>query len=64
MKDHTNGIATDRFVYTAREAAAIARVNEKTIRRLIARGKLRKCESIRHIRIPRQSLEDLLNNKD
>lgn len=50
------------LVYTASEAAAILKVNEKTVRRLVDRGLLKKSNSIRHIRITRLSLEDFLAN--
>ena len=48
------------FVYTASETAAILKVNEKTVRRLIDRGLLTKAKAIRHIRITRQSLDEFL----
>ena len=46
--------------YTGSEAAAILKVNEKTVRRLIDRGLLKKSKAIRHIRITRQSLDEFL----
>ena len=48
------------FVYTASETASILKVNEKTVRRLIDRGLLKKSKAIRHIRITRQSLDEFL----
>ena len=48
--------------YTGSEAAAILKVNEKTVRRLVDRGLLKKCKAIRHIRITRRSLDEFLAN--
>lgn len=46
--------------YTGTETAAILKVTEKTVRRLVARGLLKKCQAIRHIRITRRSLDEFL----
>lgn len=48
------------LVYTVTEAAAILKVDEKTIRRLVARGLLKANRAIRHLRIPRQSIEQFV----
>jgi excisionase family DNA binding protein len=51
-----------RPVLTAREAARILGVCEKTIYRLCARGLLKRTAGIRHLRIPLKSIEAFCNN--
>lgn len=47
--------------YNPKEAAAFLNVSVPTVRRLLDRGLLEKSLGIRHIRIPRQSLESYLD---
>lgn len=44
------------LVYTVEEAAAILKVTEKTIYRLVDRGLLKSSKALRHIRISHRSL--------
>jgi excisionase family DNA binding protein len=53
---------TAALVYTASEAAALLKVDEKTIYRLVARGLLKANKAIRHLRITRASIEAFLAN--
>jgi excisionase family DNA binding protein len=49
-------------VFTAGETAAILKVTEKTVYRLVARQRLEAVKALRHLRITRGSLEKLLSN--
>jgi excisionase family DNA binding protein len=51
-----------QLVFTTGEAAAILKVTEKTVYRLVARQKLEAVKALRHLRITRRSLEKLLAN--
>ncbi len=63
-KEHevTSGIAvsSSATAYTLKEAATILRRSTKTVSRLIARGKLRRDETIYHIRIPRKDVDKFM----
>jgi excisionase family DNA binding protein len=48
------------LVFTLRETAAILKVHEKTVRRLIARELLKATKGIRHLRVTRKSIEEYL----
>jgi excisionase family DNA binding protein len=52
--------ATGPLVLTVAEAAGQLRVDEKTIRRMLSRGRLRGAIVGRHWRIPRVAVEELL----
>lgn len=52
-----------QLVFTAGETAALLKVTEKTVYRLVARKKLYAVKSLRHLRIPRASLEKFLANE-
>jgi hypothetical protein len=52
-----------QLVFTAGETAALLKVTEKTVYRLVARKKLYAIKSLRHLRIPRASLEKFLANE-
>ncbi len=43
------------------DLAAILKVTRKTIYRLCARGKLRRVQGLRHIRVTQESLKEFLN---
>jgi excisionase family DNA binding protein len=51
-----------QYVFTAGETAAILKVTEKTVYRLVARRKLEAVKALRHLRITRKSLEAFLAN--
>ncbi|WCJ60690.1 helix-turn-helix domain-containing protein [Fontisphaera persica] len=48
------------LVYTVHETAAILKVTEKTIYRLVDRELLKASNALRHLRITRKSLEEFL----
>jgi len=50
--------ATAKRFYSIKEAAAELNISEPTVRRLISRGLLRPNRAIRHIRIPREQLDE------
>jgi excisionase family DNA binding protein len=52
-----------QLVFTAGETAALLKVTEKTVYRLVARQKLHAIKSLRHLRITRASLEKFLANE-
>ena len=54
--------ALPQLVFTAGETAAILKVTEKTVYRLVARQRLHAVKSLRHLRIPRASLEKFIAN--
>ena len=47
-------------VYTMRETAEILKTSEKTVYRLLVFGKLKRLPALRHVRVTRLSLEQLL----
>lgn len=49
-----------RLAYTISEAAARLRVSEKSIRRLIYRGLLRRCNKFGRILIPRRDVDNFM----
>jgi len=51
-----------QLVFTAGETAALLKVTEKTVYRLVARQRLHAVKSLRHLRITRASLEAFLAN--
>jgi excisionase family DNA binding protein len=51
-----------QLVFTAGETAAILKVTEKTVYRLVARQRLHAVKSLRHLRITRKSLDAFLAN--
>ncbi len=53
--------STKRF-YSIKEAAVELNLSEATVRRLISRGLLRPSRAIRHIRIPREQLDEFAPN--
>jgi len=58
----TSGIAvsSSATAYTLKEAETILRRSEKTVSRLIARGKLRRDETFWKIRIPRKDVDNFI----
>ncbi len=60
MSLKTTEIERVKVVYTVREAASVLNLSEKSVRRLLQRGKLRSLASLRHKRIPRSDLERFL----
>jgi excisionase family DNA binding protein len=48
------------LVFTARETAALLKVSETTVYRLVARQRLHAVKSLRHLRVTRVSLEIFL----
>ena len=49
-----------QLVFTAGETAALLKVTEKTVYRLVARRRLHAVKSLRHLRITRASLEKFI----
>lgn len=49
-----------QLVFTADEAAAILKVNKKTIYRLVDRNLLHATKTLRHLRITKKSLDQFL----
>ena len=49
------------MVYTTKEAAAYLKVSQKTVYRLVDRGLLKASKGLRHLRITRESLENVLH---
>jgi excisionase family DNA binding protein len=58
--DKENSTEFRRLTYSVQEVASMLNVNEKTVRRLVDRGLLKKADWIRHIRISHQSIEMLV----
>jgi len=46
--------------YTLKEAATVLRMSEKSVRRQIDRGNLRKCKTFGRILIPRKDVENFV----
>jgi excisionase family DNA binding protein len=55
-------IPSSRLLYTADEVAAMLKVHVRTVRRLISRGALKKAKAIRHIRIPKESIDAFIKS--
>jgi len=53
----------ERRAYKLREAAAMLGIKEISLRRLIARGKLRPCRALRHLLLSEQELQRFLANE-
>ena len=53
-------VVLPQLVFRAGEAAAALKVSVKSVYRLVQRGKLSSLKSIRHLRIPRESLEQFV----
>ncbi len=53
----------ERLVFTIQEAALLLNICEKSVHRLIQRGKLRCISSLRHKRIPRAELDRFLKEE-
>jgi excisionase family DNA binding protein len=51
-----------KLLFTVRECATMTSLSEKTILRLISRGKIRCVKSIRHKRVPRSELERFIRD--
>jgi excisionase family DNA binding protein len=51
-----------QIVFTAGETAALLKVTEKTVYRLVERQRLHAVKSIRHLRITKKSLEEFLTS--
>ena len=50
-----------RLAYSIKEVAVAFGVSEKSVRRLIDRGKLRPSRALRHLRIPKKEVERFLD---
>jgi excisionase family DNA binding protein len=53
-------VTTAKRFYSVKEAAAALNVSEVTVRRLIARGLLRPSRALRHLRIPKEQIEEFI----
>jgi excisionase family DNA binding protein len=62
MTKHNHEMAP--LVFTAGETAALLKVSQKTVYRLVARGFLSSTNHLRHLRITRASLEKFVMNND
>lgn len=47
-----------RLAFTVSEVAAMYKLSEKTVYRLVDAGKLHACKNIRHLRITKKSLDE------
>lgn len=52
-----------RLAYSIHETAMMLGISDKTVRRLIDRGKLRANKSLRHIRISKTAIERFLESE-
>lgn len=57
-------IKMPQLVFTTGEAAALLKVSEKTVYRLVQRGKLGAVKYLRHLRITSRSLEAFVSNSE
>lgn len=55
-----NAVALERKAYSAQETAQILGLSSKTIYRLCARGKLRRCPGLRTLLIPKEAVDAFL----
>ena len=56
--DHRrNEAAVQKLAYTIKEAAALLNMSEKSVRRQIQRGNLRRCKNFGRVLIPRRDIE-------
>ena len=60
MKKHL--VDLPQIVFTTGETAALLKVTEKTVYRLVERQRLHAVKSLRHLRITRASLEKFVAN--
>ena len=58
QKENLNPIASSP--YTLREAASVLRMSEKSVRRQIDRGNLRKCAKFGRVLIPRKDVDSFM----
>lgn len=58
----TENRSLPEMVFTAEETAAILKVTQKTVYRLVERQRLNVVKSLRHLRITRASLENFIAN--
>ena len=49
-----------RRAFSVKEVALILGISERSVRRLIARGLLKPCRALRHVRIPSEQVDELL----
>ena len=54
---------SEKSPYTLREAALILRMSEKSVRRQIDRGNLRRCESFGRVLIPKKDVDDFMEKQ-
>ena len=54
--------AIEPLLYSRAEASKLLNVSEMTIRRLIARGELKRIRGIGHCRIPRKEIERFIED--
>jgi excisionase family DNA binding protein len=57
------GMNENPKVYTLREVAAVLRVDESTVYRLIAARRIRRIQGIRHIRVTQVALNNFLRGE-
>lgn len=50
----------ERLAFSVKETAAMLGVSEKTVRRLVARGLLRRSKALRHLIIPKKEIQQFL----
>jgi hypothetical protein len=62
LKETTQTPSIPKLAYSVRESSAATGLCEESIRRLIKRGKLKCCSSVRHKLIPVAELEKFLRN--
>lgn len=61
IKKDTDGLRTLPKMLSIQEAAQSLNVSTKSVRRLIARGKIKCFRVLRHVRIPETALHQLIN---
>jgi len=64
MPIQNSSSSVPQLVYTADEAAAILKVSQKTVYRLVERKMLHAIKALRHLRISHASLEKFVANND
>ena len=58
----TNTDTLEKLLYSQAEASALLNVSESTIRRLVARGELKRVRGIGRCRIPRKEIERFIED--
>ncbi len=53
----------ESLVYTIRETSILLKCSDKSVRRFIILGKLKRLKGFRHIRIPKSSIEEFLRKQ-